>query len=245
MPQVKAWWTVTPPVQEWEMNIMKKFTKFCKRLLQLLLLVAVLLAAVRFGPSLYAKLFTTGNIQWISERFSEELKDKNELLVFETTLIGKETVSQNAWLLGTVQKVQVPYEYVISFAVDLSQSNVQRSGNVIEVFIPLPQPIHSKLAVDDAQMKKTDWLYPLTPERYADIKTEIENKLYEECSANQDYVDAAWSSAEKNMKSLFLAVVEQANFDGADTITVSPLNAFVQQNAAPSPNPSTDPEPTV
>lgn len=68
--------------------------------------------------------FCGGNTQWISERFSETLREKNELVVYEVEITGQETVSQDAWLLGTVQKVEMPYTFQMSFTVDLSQAVV-------------------------------------------------------------------------------------------------------------------------
>ena len=37
-------------------------------------------------------------------------------------------------------------------------------------------------------MKKSDWLYPLTPERYAQIQQETEERLFAQCSENEEYL---------------------------------------------------------
>ena len=190
---------------------MKSVKKFIKRLFSVLCVAAVVFLAVRFGPALYYRLFGSGNTVWISERFSEELKEKNELVVFETVVTGQETAVESAWLLGKVQEVIVPYSYSISFVVDLTDSGVAVNGNTIEVSIPAPKAAYSKLTVDETKMKKYDWLYPLTPERYAAIKEEIELKLFEECSAKQEYLDAAWAAAVKNMEALFQSVAERSD----------------------------------
>lgn len=184
--------------------------KFFKRLFLLICILAIAFLAVRFGPDLYARLFGSGNTVWISERFSEELKEKNELVVYEATITGQETASQTAWLVGTVQEVIVPYSYSISFVVDLSESSVNVNGNTIEVLLPSPKANYSKLTVDEGKMKKYDWLYPLTPERYATIKEEIEQKLFEECSVKPEYLDAAWTATVKNIESLFKSVAESS-----------------------------------
>lgn len=187
-----------------------------RRLFRLLFLLVVCLAfafvAVRFGPSLYRRFFGNGNTQWISERFGEELKEKNELIVYEVTLTGQETVSQEAWLLGKVQEVQVPYSFSASFTVDLSLAkvSVDNVSNTIVVKLPSPAAKYPKLTVDEAKMKKYDLLYPLTPERYADIQNQIETRLFEESAANQAYLDAAWQTAVKNMESLFKSIAERS-----------------------------------
>ena len=82
--------------------------RFFRTLFLLILCFALAYVAVRFGPNLYRRFFGDGNTSWISERFGEELKAKNELVVYETTLTGQETVAQNAWLIGKVQEVVVP-----------------------------------------------------------------------------------------------------------------------------------------
>ena len=199
---------------------MKKFFKF---LFLILLCAAIVILAMRFGPLVYNRFFSGNNTLWIHERFSEELKEKNELVVFETTITGQETASQKAWLIGTVQEVLVPYSYSITFTVDLSQSQISLENQVITVNLPAPKAMYSKLTVDEEKMKKKDWLYPLTPERYAEIKAEIENHLFAEASANDAYLEAAWASAVKNMEGLFQSVTEQSNMGATCTIEVIPL----------------------
>jgi len=186
--------------------------RFFRNLFLLILFVALAFVAVRFGPNLYKRFFGDGNTTWISERFGEVLKEKNELVVFETTLTGQETVSQNAWLIGKVQEVLVPYSFSISFVIDLSPAkvSVDLASDTINVRIPSPVAKYQKLTVDESKMKKYDWLYPLTPERYAEIKSNIEQKLYDECATKQDYLDAAWNTAVKNMESLFKSVAENS-----------------------------------
>ena len=197
--------------------------KFLKRLILLLVCLAIAFVLVRFGPNLYYRFFGEGNTVWISERFSEELKEQNELIVFESTITGQETVSQNAWLLGTVQKVQVPYSYSVSFSIDLSQSKVSLNDRVIQIALPLPKAGYSKLTVDEENMKKNDWLYPLTPERYAIIKKDVEARLFTEASENQDYLDAAWDTAVKNMTSLFQTIAESSALGATCTVEVVQL----------------------
>lgn len=186
--------------------------RFFRVLFLMIVCLAIAFLAVRFGPNIYRRIFGNGNTVWISERFGEELKDKNELVVFETTLTGQETAQQNAWIIGKVQEVVVPYTFSISFAVDLSLADVSvnQASNTIIVRLPSPVAKYPKLTVDETKMKKYDLLYPLTPERYAEIKNDIETKLVEECATKQEYVDAAWQSAVKNMESLFKSIAESS-----------------------------------
>ncbi len=218
------------------MKLMRKISAFFKALFWIFLCAVLVFVGIRFGPTLYYRFFGSGNTQWISEQFSEQLKEKNELVVYETTLEGQETISQEAWLLGKVQEVVVPYSYSISFVIDLQHSSVtvDPDTNSIQVHLPLPKASYSKLTVDEANMKKHDWLYPLTPERYASIKTEIENKRFKECSENPAYLDAAWATAVKNMESLFKSVAEQSEQGMTCAIVV------IQDDTPPASDPLTD-----
>lgn len=73
-----------------------RMRRFFRRVFLLVLCLALAFLAVRFGPNLYRRFFGDGNTTWISERFGEQLKEKNELVVYEATLTGQETVSQSA-----------------------------------------------------------------------------------------------------------------------------------------------------
>ena len=217
--------------------MIRKFLNSLRHLLRLLLLAVVVLALIYLAPYLYSRIFGPSSAQWISERFSEELKEQNELVVYEVTLTGKETVSTNAWLIGTVQKVQIPYTYAISFSVNLSQSRVGVADHTIEVRLPPPRAFYSKLTVDEAHMRKSDWLHPLTPERYAGLKEELEKKFYDECAGNPAYLDSAWASAVDKMEALFHSVAEQATQDSAVSIVV-----IMEEPAAIQPSPESGSE---
>jgi hypothetical protein len=207
----------TEPNREASPPLRRRFRPWrtVKRLFTLLICLALAFLAIRFGPTVYRRFFGDGNTTWVSERFSEKLSEQNELVVYEATLTGQETVSQDAWLLGTVQKVTIPYSFSVRFAVDmrLATIKVDTATDTIVVYLPSPVAKYPKLTVDEAQVQKIDWLYPLTPERYAEMKNEIEQKLYDECAANQTYLDAAWQAAVKNMETLF-AGIASATRDG-------------------------------
>ena len=66
--------------------------KIIRKLFTVILLTALLLTGLRFGPDLYARVFGGGRVQWISERFSETLKEKNHLVVYEVETTGQEMI---------------------------------------------------------------------------------------------------------------------------------------------------------
>ena len=195
--------------------------RFLKRLIGFAACIVAALALARFGPALWVEVFGGGNTQWISERFSETLREKNELVVYEVEVTGQETVSQDAWLLGTVQKVEMPYTFQMSFTVDLSCAAVSALDGAVEVRLPAPSPAYPKLTVNEDEVKKTDWLYPLTPERYAQIKQETEARLFAQYGENEEYRANAWNVTVHNLESLFQSVLEQSGWgSGCDIVVV-------------------------
>ena len=180
-----------------------------KKLLSLVICMALAVLLVQFGPNLYVRFFGQGTARWISERFSEALREKNELVVYEIETTGQETVSQDAWLIGTVQKVEMPYTFRMSYTVDLSKASIDVEENQIHVRVPAPQPAYQKLTVDENNVRKVDWLYRLTPERYAQIKQEVEDRLFDEYSVNPEFRENAWGIAIQNIEKLLQPVADQ------------------------------------
>lgn len=197
--------------------------RFLKKLVSLICSVVVLGAAVYFGPSVFIRFFGPGNTQWISEQFTHILQEKNELIVYEVETTGQETVSQDAWLIGTVQKVMLPYTFQMRFTVDLSKAVIDTYENEIVVSVPKPQAGYQKLVIDEEHMQKIDWLYPLTPERYAAIVSQVEMKLFENAAANPEFQKSAWDITVQNLESLFDSVADERFLGRNCTIQIVPL----------------------
>ncbi len=183
--------------------------RFFKTLLAIILCAALIAAGVLYGPKLYRLLFGNPSATWVSERFSEELNEKRELIVLEKAITGQESVSTDAWLIGTVQEVVIPYTFTANFTVDLRQAGVSydAASNTIQVSLPAPSVNYFKLAVDEDSVQKYDLLYPLTTERYTQIKQEIEQKLYDEVVNDPELKERAWASAVGETEALFQALL--------------------------------------
>ena len=187
----------------------------------LVLMVAMVFVGFIFGPQISDLLFDTSTeTMRLSERFSETLKEKNDLVVYEAEITGQETITQDAFLFGTVQKVEMPYTFNMSFSVDLSKAAVSSEGNTISIRVPGPRASYYKLTVNDENMKKSDFLYPLTPERYASIKTELETRLYEEGQSNQQYLTDAWDVTVRNLQTLLESVAQNNAITSSYTVKV-------------------------
>ena len=200
----------------------------------LVLCFALIAVAGRFAPDFLDAIFRDRNTEWFSERFSVQLEEKNEWVVLSNTITGRETVSQSALLLGTVQEVSIPYAYSVSFVINLSQCTVAANGDTMEVYLPAPEAAYSKLTVDDDNIEKRDFLRPLTHQRYAEIINELESKLYLEASTSPENLEAAWDSAVKNMEKLYLDFVQESGKAISPQIKIIRISSVLPTFASPS-----------
>ena len=198
--------------------------RILKKIISLFLFAAAVAGAVRYGPAVCVRFFGPGNTQWISAQFTQTLREKNELIVYEVETTGQETVSQEAWLIGTVQKVILPYTFQVRFTVDLSKAEIKAEENRIIVTIPEPKAGYQKLTIDEDNIQKVDWLYPLTPERYAEIVAQVEEKLFDNAASNPEFQKSAWSIAVQNLETLFSAVADESFLGRTCEIQIVPLS---------------------
>ena len=195
-----------------------------KRIIRTVLCIALAGGLIALSPNLMQRLFGDGNAEWLSERFSTVLREKNELVVYEIEITGQETVTQDAWLIGTVQKVEIPYTFSLRYVIDLSLASVEAKEDGVEVHLPRPQAKYPQLVVDEEKVRKKDWLYPLTTERYAEMLHELEKKLISEYKVHPEYIESAWNIAVSNLTSMFDSVAEKSVLPLECSITVLPLN---------------------
>ena len=186
--------------------------RWIRRTITFLCTLCFVFLLVLYGPSLYFHIFGEGNTQWIYEQFSELTQEKNELIVYEATLKGQDTVKQDAFLLGTIMQVQIPYTFYIRYSVDLSQCQFSLAGTTIQVSVPTPKASYEKLVVDESQVKKTDWFMHLSTERYGQILSDMETRLFTENATRTDYVTQAKENTRNNLTDLFQHVIQQRNF---------------------------------
>ena len=169
----------------------------------LLLVIVIITGFFEYGSPLFSLLFGTARVEWLSEQFSEVLREKNELVVYEAEIEAQETFTQDAWLIGTVQKVEIPYRFSIRYVIDLSCVKLSGEGQTIMIEMPLPEARYPELVVNEELVRVKDWLYPLTPEKYSTIKVELEKRLVDRFSAHDDYLDSAWNNAVYQIEQLF------------------------------------------
>lgn len=183
--------------------------KLIKKIFVFVLLLGTVFALLRWGPYLKSLILGEESVAWVTQQFSENVRSKNELVVFEAEIKAQETITQEAWLIGTVQKILIPYTFTIRFSIDLSKIQTAVEGNIVTISIPAPQAKYQQLHVDEEGVKKHDWLYPVSAERYADIIDELENRLITKYSRYDPYISAAWEGAVTQLQNLFFSFAHQ------------------------------------
>jgi len=173
------------------------------------LTVLLVVGLIHWGPEIAELLMGDGRVEWISKQLSETLRKKSELVVFEAEINAQETIQQDAWIIGTVQKVLIPYTFSVRYTVDLSSVQIRAESNRLIVSLPPPQAKYQQLLVDEDHVKKQDWLYPLTAERYAEMKTDLEERLLAKYSSYDEYIDEAWEHAIAQIEDLFQSFAQQ------------------------------------
>ena len=189
---------------------MKKFFTF---LFLLVLVLAVLMALAFFMPS-------EENVKWLSVRFSETLKEKNELLVYSGEKTGCEIYQRNAPIVGTIQEVELPYTFSFDFSVDLSKAAVDVNGNTIYVRIPGPRMCNYKLSIQDNEVERSGSLVYLSPNKYTEIKQSLEQRLLTETQTNEQYITDAWGVTVRNLTALLTSVAQANAVNGGYSIEV-------------------------
>lgn len=187
--------------------------KFFLILFALVLVAAVVVVAIFFGPS-------ESKARWLSASFSETLKEKNELIVYSGERTGRDTYQRNAMLVGTIQEVEIPYTFGFDYTVDLSKAKVESSGTTIYVRVPAPTLSSHKLTVVDSEVERTGALVYLSPEKYTEIKQSLETRLLEETQANEEYNTNAWEITVRNLTNLLTSVARANAAFGGYTIEV-------------------------
>ena len=189
---------------------MKKFFTF---LFLLVLVLAVLMALAFFMPS-------EENVKWLSVRFSETLKEKNELLVYSGEKTGCEIYQRNAPIVGTIQEVELPYTFSFDFSVDLSKAAVDVNGNTIYVRIPGPRMCNYKLSIQDNEVERSGSLVYLSPNKYTEIKQSLEQRLLTETQTNEQYITDAWGVTVRNLTALLTSVAQANAVNGGYSMEV-------------------------
>ncbi len=202
-----------------------------KRVVTLVVIAAVAVVCVAFGPALYNKLTGNGGITWVTMQLEAKLSEQNSLWVYRAEIPGVDTVTQSA-VLYNAWTCEMPYTYQINYYIDLSSAAVRaedRNGDgtddVLRIYV---QPVYAdndELTINEADLKITDPFNMVSAAKITSLRNELKAKLREEYSVYPAYLDSAWESAKGKLTQLLdtvLSEIEQDEFFDVEIIQGDP-----------------------
>lgn len=144
---------------------MKAFLKWLGHVigtaLCLVLVIVMLPYASRWAAQVIPDL--TGAAMTTSATLSRKLAQSARLECIQADREGVLESTVDALLVGTVQSVQIAYDYHASIGIDLSKVEVRVEGSRITLVLPEMEVISDSLT--PTQIDRKDFWYPLTDER--------------------------------------------------------------------------------
>ena len=144
---------------------MKAFLKWLGRVigtaLCLVLVIVMLPYASRWAAQIIPDL--TGAAMTTSATLSRKLAQSARLECIQADREGVLESTVDALLIGTVQSVQIAYDYHASIGIDLSKVEIRVEGSRITLALPEMEVISDSLT--PTQIDRKDFWYPLTDER--------------------------------------------------------------------------------
>lgn len=181
---------------------MKKIGKY---LLRILTTALVLMIVITFLPVIrpwLQGLLPEGKYIRTSTQLSHAMEKAGELTVLTCTDTGVAVAETKALLLGTVQKVSIPYEYEIGFGFSLSEVKLIPDEQGITVQLPPIKILHDRFTVSgDADVE--DFWYHLSEKRYQSIVDEQALACRNGYLEEESHWKAAWDAACEALSGLF------------------------------------------
>ena len=172
---------------------MKAFLKWISGIigtaLCLVLIVVMLPYASRWAAQVIPDL--TGAAMTTSATLSRKLAQSARLECIQADREGVLESTVDALLIGTVQSVQIAYDYHASIGIDLSKVQIRVEGSRITLILPDMEVISDSLT--PTQIDRKDFWYPLTDERREKLLEE-ERLACREAEIEAAKSDEGWNS---------------------------------------------------
>ena len=190
---------------------MKRIGKWFLRLLSAGLILALAVAALPYAGKLMVLLCPTPDPAYTTTLLKREMAKVGKLSCMEYTDTGVAAASTSALLLGEVQRVSVPYEYKISFGIDLDKVEISHENGTILLKLPPVSMLHDSFIVTgDAQIK--DFWLPLSQSRYQRILDDQAASCRKEILSNEDLMAQAKEATAEKTVALYRQLLESESF---------------------------------
>lgn len=141
-------------------------------------------------------------------QLTHELQEMGVLTAQKHTDTGVFVSTLPAIIIGTAQKVTVPYEYTISYGVDLEKATISAvDDGLLLVSLPPAEMVHDAMRVT-GEVEVFDLLYPLTEARYQEILDTQAEAFRQAYLEEPGYALVAWETAKEKVSALLEAMLD-------------------------------------
>lgn len=144
---------------------MKRFFTWTGKLLAKVIAMVLVIVLLPYASKLASSLIPdlSGAAINTSVTLSQRLSASARLECTQTDVEGVLDSTVNALFVGTVQSVQIAYDYHASIGIDLTKVGIRMDGTTITFLLPEMEVLSDSLT--PTQINRSDFWYPLTDER--------------------------------------------------------------------------------
>lgn len=181
---------------------MKRLGRFILRVLALALAIVLAVALLPYARDLLRAYFPQGKYEQTTTRLTHEMQAVGELTAVRHSDTGVMTATVDALLVGTVQKVSVPYAYEIGLGLRLSDVVLTPTESGIIVSVPDAEMLHDSFSVT-GDPDVSDFWYRLTESRYQQMLNAQAAACRAEYLEDPVVMQEAWDAACEQLSALF------------------------------------------
>lgn len=168
--------------------------RFIRRIILVAVAGGLAWGGYSYGPAIYSMVDSGPTFTIEDSELTQELVEIGQLITLEETKTGTINSKTEALFGITANSIQIDYEFIITFGVDLSSARVETIDNVVNVYIPEATIFSHKLSRIGSS-RKNDFLLPISDDDVQAIIDEFENTLYNKYKNDTTYFKHARDEA--------------------------------------------------
>ena len=186
---------------------MKLIGKWLLRIVSSAAIMALMVALLPYATNLLGLLFPNPDPIYATTLLKREMAKVGKLTCMEYKDTGIAAATTEALFLGDVQKVSVPYEYVIALGVDLEQVKISATEDSVVLTIPPTQMLYDSFNVTGEAQIEDFWL-PLSQSRYQKILDDRAAACQKDILTNEDLMEEARKATHEKVAALYRQLLE-------------------------------------
>lgn len=181
---------------------MKKIGKYLLRVLTLTLVTLLVVTLLPYAREWLGALLPEGKYQRASQLLTHQMEKAGELTAVRHTDTGVMTAHTDALLIGTVQRVSVPYTYEIGLGFSLKDVRLTATEDGIQAALPAVRMLFDSFQVTGAPQIEDFW-YRLSETQYQKMLDEQAAACRSAYLENDALMQEAWAAACETLTGLF------------------------------------------